>query len=96
MGFVVHGDVGGIEGVRRSLSDWLDWMGLIDAGSQARLDRYIGYYKPYATSHDELDRDKDVQEEVRNVARAMAKAVRELRAGTLSQPDKSLETPRQK
>lgn len=92
----MHGDVGGIEGVRRSLSDWLDWMGLIDAGSQARLDRYIGYYKPYATSHNELDRDKDVQEEVRNVARAVAKAVRELRAGTLSQPDKNLETPRQK
>ena len=37
--------------------DWLDWMGLIDAGDQARLDRYIGYYEPYATSHDALDRD---------------------------------------
>jgi len=32
-GLVVHGDVAGIEGVRRALSDWLDWMGLIDAGS---------------------------------------------------------------
>jgi spore maturation protein CgeB len=31
-------------------------------------DRYIGYYEPYATSHDALDRDQDVQEEVRNVA----------------------------
>ena len=95
-GLVVHGDVAGIEGVRRSLSDWLDWMGLIDAGAQARLDRFIGYYKPYATSHDELDKDKKVQEEVRNVARAVAKAVRELRAGRLSQPDERLETPRQK
>jgi hypothetical protein len=71
----------GIEGVRRALSDWLDWMGMIDAGTQSRLDRYIGYYKPYATSHDELDQDQDVQEEVRNVARAVAVAVRELRAG---------------
>jgi hypothetical protein len=53
----VHGDVAGIEGVRRALSDWLDWMGMIDAGTQSRLDRYIGYYKPYATSHDELDQD---------------------------------------
>ncbi|MGH6610254.1 MAG: flavodoxin family protein, partial [Burkholderiaceae bacterium] len=95
-GLVVHGDVGGIEGVRRSLSDWLDWMGLIDAGSQARLDRYIGYYEPYATSHDALDQDKKLHEEVRNVARAVAKAVRELRAGTLSQPDRGLESPRPK
>jgi len=95
-GLVVHGDVAGIEGVRRSLSDWLDWMGLIDAGKQARLDRFIGYFKPYATSHDELDKDKNVQEEVRNVARAVAKAVRELRAGTLSQPDNKLQAPRAK
>ncbi|MEP6608090.1 MAG: flavodoxin family protein [Burkholderiaceae bacterium] len=95
-GLVVHGDVAGIEGARRALTDWLDWMGLTDAGKQSRLDRYIGYYKPYATSHDELDRDKDVQEEVRNVARAVANAVRELRKGTLSQPDKLLESPRPK
>ena len=95
-GLVVHGDVSGVESVRQSLSDWLDWMGLIDAGSQARLDRYIGYYKPYATSHDELDRDKDVQEEVRNVTRAVAEAVREIRAGKLGEPDKKLESPRQK
>src|SRR4029077_17527400 len=31
-GVVVHGDVAGIEGSRRALSDWLDWMGLIGAG----------------------------------------------------------------
>src|SRR4029078_3824489 len=30
-GLVVHGDVAGIEGNRRALSDWLDCMGLIDA-----------------------------------------------------------------
>jgi multimeric flavodoxin WrbA len=69
-GVVVHGDVAGIEGARRVLCDWLDWMGLIDAGAAARLDRYIGYYEPYATSHEALDRDVAVQEEVRNVARA--------------------------
>ena len=95
-GLVVHGDVAGIEGSRRSLSDWLDWMGLIDAGSQARLDRYVGYYEPYATSHDVLDDDKPVQAEVRNVARAVANAVAELRAGTLSQPDRGLSRPRPK
>ena len=95
-GLVVHGDVAGIEGVRRALSDWLDWMGLVDAGPKARLDRYIGYYEPYATSHDALDRDKDVQEEVRNVARAVVNAVREARAGRLSTPDAKLDSPRPK
>lgn len=95
-GLVVHGDVAGIEGVRRALSDWLDWMGLVDAGPKARLDRYIGYYEPYATSHDTLDRDRDVQEEVRNVARAVITAVREARAGRLSMPDAKLASPRPK
>jgi len=95
-GLIVHGDVAGIEGVRRALSDWLDWMGLIDAGAGARLDRFIGYYRPYATSHYELDRDHDVQEETRNVARALTTAVAELRAGTLSMPDAALATPRPK
>jgi multimeric flavodoxin WrbA len=95
-GLVVHGDVAGIEGVRRSLSDWLDWMGLIDAGTSSRLDRYIGYYRPYATSHDELDKDEPMFEEVRNVARALASAVGELRAGRLSVPDRGLKKPRPK
>jgi multimeric flavodoxin WrbA len=95
-GVVVHGDVAGIEGTRRGLCDWLDWMGLIDAGNQARLDRYIGYYEPYATSHDALDADKALMEEVRNVARAVGAAVTELRAGRLPQPDKGLPQPRPK
>lgn len=95
-GLVVHGDVAGIEGVRRALSDWLDWMGLIDAGAKARLDRFIGYYEPYATSHDALDRDQGVQEEVRNVAQALVEAVGELRAGRLSAPGADLASPRPK
>ncbi|OOG44231.1 flavodoxin family protein [Polaromonas sp. A23] len=95
-GLVVHGDVAGIEGSRRGLSDWLDWMGLIDAGSQARLDRYIGYYKPYATSHEALDADLAFQQEVHNVAQAVAVAVAELRSGALSQPDKGFARPRPK
>ncbi len=82
-GVMVHGDVAGIEGARRSLTDWLDWMGLIDAGKPAKLDRFIGYYEPYATSHETLDRDVPVQQEARNVALAVAQAVHALRAGTL-------------
>ena len=95
-GVIVHGDVAGIEGSRRALSDWLDWMGFIDAGAQARLDRYIGYFEPYATSHDALDRDEPVQEEARNVARAVAKAVVELRAGRLQAVQPVLSRPRPK
>src|SRR5690606_37955850 len=95
-GVVVHGDVAGIEGVRRALCDWLDWMGLIDAGFTARLDRFIGYYESYAESHAALDPDTAVQEEVRNVARAIAAAVGELRAGRLSKPDARLHDPRPK
>lgn len=95
-GLVVHGDVAGIEDARRSLSDWLDWMGFIDAGAVARLDRYIGYYEPYATSHEALDRDEAMQEETRNVARAVAKAVLELRAGRLQAVQPVLSRPRPK
>ena len=95
-GVVVHGDVAGIEGARRSLTEWLDWMGLIGAGTQATLDRFIGYYEPYANSHESLDADTDVQTEVRNVANAVAVAVKDLRAGKLPQPDKNLKRPRPK
>jgi multimeric flavodoxin WrbA len=95
-GVVVHGDVSGIEDTRRALCDWLDWMGLIDAGPQARLDRFIGYYQPYATSHEALDRDRAVQEETRNVGLAVANAVRRLREGDLHQSDEALSRPRPK
>ncbi len=95
-GLVVHGDVAGIEGQRRALSDWLDWMGFIDAGGQARLDRHIGYFEPYATSHDALDQDLALQDEVRNVAHAVVHTVRELRAGRLQAVQPTLPRPRPK
>lgn len=92
-GVVVHGDVAGIEDSRRGLSDWLDWMGFIDAGPLARLDRFIGYYAPYADSHNTLDWDEPMQEDVRNVARAVAKA---LRAGRLQAVQPRQSRPRAK
>jgi multimeric flavodoxin WrbA len=95
-GLVVHGDVAGTEGVRRALSDWLDWMGFVDAGASARLDRFIGYYEPYATSHDTLDRERALHDEVRNVAHAVARAVADARAGHAPAPDRGLERPRPK
>ena len=51
-------------------------MELIPAGRVAVINGYVGYYKPYATSHDELDQDSGFQEEVRNAARALVNAVR--------------------
>jgi multimeric flavodoxin WrbA len=93
---VVHGDVCGVEDVRRALCDWLSWMGLIQAGFSGALDRYIGYYEPYATSHDALDRDLAVQTEVRNAALSLVETVRQLRSGEYRQPDAGLEAPRPK
>ena len=95
-GLVVHGDVAGIEGVRRSLSDWLDWMGLIDAGAMSKLDRFIGYYESYAESHEALDKDMAFQEEIRNTARAVVQAANLRRHGELVQPDETLKKPRPK
>jgi multimeric flavodoxin WrbA len=95
-GLIVHGDVAGVEESRRALSDWLDWMGLIAAAGPARLDRYIGYYMQYATSHEALDQDEAVQEEARNVARAVGKSVGELRAGRLQSLQPNLSPPRPK
>jgi multimeric flavodoxin WrbA len=93
---VVHGDVEGAGSVRQSISDWLRYMQLVPAGPLAELDRYIGYWKPYATSHEELDRDEAVQEEVRNAARTLAQAVIERRAEARSFPGEHLQSPRQK
>jgi len=95
-GVVVHGDVAGIEGSRRSLCDWLDWMGLIDAGRDSQLDRMIGYYEPYATSHATLDKDTAVQDEVRNVGRAVIRTVSALRNGQLVSQLQDLQAPRPK
>jgi multimeric flavodoxin WrbA len=93
---IVHGDAAGAETLRRSLSDWLSDMGLIAAGRAAQVDGYIGYYKPYATSHDDFDREENFQEEVRNAARSLVRAVRLLRGGAFKQPDTGLRDPRPK
>jgi multimeric flavodoxin WrbA len=93
---VVHGDVEGAENVRRSISDWLCFMKLCPAGPSAELDRYIGYWKPYATSHDEYDADLAVQEEVRNAARALLQGVQALREGRMVTAGNDLKPPREK
>jgi multimeric flavodoxin WrbA len=92
---VVHGDAGGAEALRRALVDWLSDMQLTAAGSMACLDRLVGYMKPYASSHEHLDQDEDLFEELRNAARALANAVSEARSGRAA-PDACLTEPRPK
>ncbi|MBZ9943157.1 hypothetical protein LB533_18895 [Mesorhizobium sp. BR1-1-13] len=48
-------------------------------GEVAELARYIGYWKPYATSHEGLDANRAMQTGVRNAV--LAQAVEERRAG---------------
>jgi uncharacterized caspase-like protein len=69
---------------------------MIPAGPIAGIDRYVGYYQPYATSHDDLDRDTDFQQETRNTALELMEAVRQIRSGEYRRPDANLEEPRKK
>jgi multimeric flavodoxin WrbA len=93
---VVHGDAEGAENLRRSLYDWLCSLHLQPAGPEAFLDRYIGYWKPYATSHAELDADKAIQEEVRNAARVLRQAVKDTRRGRQVAAGAGIRAPRDK
>jgi multimeric flavodoxin WrbA len=93
---VAHGDAEGVGAARSAVSDWLLAMNLDSAGSAAELERYIGYWKPYATSHDELDADQALQDEVRIAARTLLDAVLAKRSGRYAgnRPERAL--PRQK
>lgn len=95
-GVVVHGDTEGAENLRRLLSDWLQSMGLIAAGWKSAIDRYIGYYEPYAKSHSAMDRDKAFQREVEGVARALCEAVRRDGEGAELEIGSAIEAPRPK
>jgi multimeric flavodoxin WrbA len=92
---VVHGDAAGTEVLRRMLTDWLMDMELEPAGGAALLDRYIGYYRPYATSHRDLDEDRALWQEVGNAAHTLAERVTQRRAGAVP-AGASLEEPRPK
>jgi multimeric flavodoxin WrbA len=93
---IAHGDAEGPDGVRRMLCDWLTSMGLHQAGAQAALETYIGYYEPYATSHEALDADKDLFVEVANAAKSLVQMVRQIRSGDFKPADAGLRDPRQK
>ena len=55
----------------------------------------VDYFGPYATSHDAIDGDTALQEEVRNAARALIAQVTVRRNGQVA-PDQQLEDPRPK
>jgi multimeric flavodoxin WrbA len=93
---MTHGDAAGPEELRRELADWLSDMGLIDSGPAAELDTYIGYYEPYATSHDALDAEPDIFVEVETAAKSLANRVRSIRSGEYRPPDAGMARPRQK
>ncbi len=92
---VVHADTEGVQTVRHALCDWLRAMELVQAGNMAAVDRYIGYYEPYAASHQALDDDSALQQETRNAALSLVEKVRMIRAGQ-TEPDASLGDPRPK
>jgi multimeric flavodoxin WrbA len=93
---VVHGDTEGVENVRRALSDWMSSIEMQPAGNKAEFDRYIGYWKPYATSHRDLDADQEIQIEVKNAALSLADALVAKRSGHFREPGATLADPRQK
>ena len=93
---IAHGDAAGAESVRRGLCDWLEDMQLLPAGLSSSFDTYIGYYKPYATSHQELDAEPELFTEVKNAAISLVRHVRQQRLGSPNQPDEGLKDPRQK
>ena len=97
-GFAVmaHGDATGPENLRRILCDWLHDMGLIQAGPAGASDFFIGYYKPYATSHEDLDADEIIFAQARNSALSLASLVRQIRAGEYRAPDEGLHSAREK
>ena len=93
---VVHGDAVGAETLRRSLSDWLTDMSLVQVSRTAEVDGYIGYMEPYANSHEALDKDEAFQQQTRNAARALGNAINLSRAGKFQRPDADIEDPNPK
>jgi hypothetical protein len=60
------------------------------------LDTMIGWYKPYATSHEDLDADPDTFTQVGNAALSLVDMVRQIRSGEYRAPDAGLHSPREK
>ena len=94
---VTHGDSQGHEGVRagagRMAGGHRHAPGRHVRGASIRS---IGYYEPYATSHDKLDAQPETFVQVENAAKSLARLVRDMRSGKWRAPDAELKHPRQK
>lgn len=93
---IVHGDAAGVDHLKSALTNWLEEMELIPVSTMGTLARYIGYLEPYATSHEALDRDFNLHEEVQNAARSLALAVASSRRHFLDALNPPLVGPRPK
>ena len=71
-------------------------MGLVQAGTSGVLDAWIGYYRPYATSHEDLDPGSRHFARVTNAALSLAAMIAQIRTGQYRPPDENLHEPRQK
>jgi multimeric flavodoxin WrbA len=93
---IAHGDTEGVETLEHAMCGWLSDMGLIAAGRHAQIGSYIGYYGSYAESHDALDKDDAIQQDVKTAARSLVNAVRMRRKGAFEQPDERLRSAKLK
>ena len=89
-GVVVHGDVAGVEDVAARLSDWLDWMGLIDAGPQARWTATSATTSPMRPATRRWTATRRSRKRCAMWRGPWPRRCGELRAGRLSAPDRKL------
>ena len=71
-------------------------MDLEPAGTLAEVDRYIGYWEPYATRHAAYEQGHAFQQEVRNAASTLYEAAAAKRRGQQVAAGDKLKEPRQK
>lgn len=82
-GIAVCGNTLLAEETRRALAGRLDRMGLVDSSSFAQLDCHAGYYEPALAPAQVCADTAGFAEQVENVALAVCRGVRDLRAGRL-------------
>lgn len=87
---IAHGDSVGAEDVRRILTNWLLDMHLVQAGYSSSHSQYIGYLKPYATSHEDLDKEEGFFKNVENAALSLIQQIKFIRDGHETEADKNL------
>lgn len=93
---IIHGDTQGVDDLKNSLTSWLSEMMLMPSGAHGQISRYIGYYGTYAESHNELDKDKAIQEEVENAAKVLTMNITAARQKKLATLNPHMHDPRPK